>query len=40
MKRKAVMLILSGLLALSTAGVALADSTGYEGQPGHQSNGG
>ena len=37
MRRKLVALFISGLLVLSTAGVALADTTGYEGQPGNQS---
>ena len=40
MRRKLVALFISGLLVLSTAGVALADTTGYEGQPGNQSSGG
>jgi hypothetical protein len=50
MKRKAMAVILGALLALSTAGSALADgnnpsnpdgaTTGYEGQPGNQSSGG
>jgi hypothetical protein len=40
MRRKLVALFISGLLVLSTAGVALADTTGYEGQPGNQSSSG
>ena len=40
MRRKLAALFISGLLVLSTAGVALADTTGYEGQPGNQSSNG
>ncbi len=40
MTRKALALALGALLVLATAGPALADTTGYEGQPGNQSNGG
>ncbi len=49
MKRKAIAAIVAMLLALSTVGAVLADgnnpsnpdgaTTGYEGQPGNQSNG-
>ena len=49
MRKKILVAILSALLALSTAGSALADgnnpsnpdgaTTGYEGQPGNQSSG-
>ena len=40
MRRTVAALLLAGLTALGAAGQALADSTGYEGQPGNQSNGG
>jgi hypothetical protein len=40
MKKKLWAVVLSGLLVLSTAGAVLADTTGYEGQPGNQSSGG
>ena len=49
MRKKIIAAILSALLALSTVGAVLADgnnpsnpdgaTTGYEGQPGNQSNG-
>src|SRR6266536_3081671 len=39
MKAKLLGVVLGAALVLSTAGVALAN-TGYEGQPGNQSNGG
>jgi hypothetical protein len=38
MKRKAVGLLFGALVVASTAGPALADTTGYEGQPGNQSS--
>jgi hypothetical protein len=40
MKLRIVGVIAAGVLALSSAGAALAVNTGYEGQPGHQSGGG
>jgi len=40
MTRKALALALGALLVLATAGPALADTTGYEGQPGNQADGG
>ena len=40
MRKKIAAAILSALLALSVVGAVLADTTGYEGQPGNQSNGG
>ena len=40
MKRRLFALLLGIVMALSTAGIALAGNTGYEGQPGTQSSGG
>ena len=40
MRRHMVALVAALLLTLSAVGSALAGSTGYEGQPGNQSNGG
>jgi len=37
MRKKIAAAILSALLALSVVGAVLADTTGYEGQPGNQS---
>jgi Spy/CpxP family protein refolding chaperone len=40
MARRLMAALFALLLALSAASTALADNTGYEGQPGNQSNGG
>jgi hypothetical protein len=40
MRRRIVATLFAVLMALSAAGTALAGNTGYEGQPGNQSNGG
>jgi hypothetical protein len=40
MKRRTVAILLSVVFALAAAAPAFAESTGYEGQPGNQSNGG
>jgi hypothetical protein len=40
MKRKITALLLAAFFLLAVASPAFADSTGYEGQPGNQSNGG
>ena len=40
MARRLMAALFALLMVLSAAGTALADNTGYEGQPGNQSNGG
>jgi hypothetical protein len=40
MKRRVLAVLVSMLFALAAAGPTLAGNTGYEGQPGNQSNGG
>jgi hypothetical protein len=40
MKRRTVALLLACVFALAAASPVLANNTGYEGQPGNQSNGG
>jgi hypothetical protein len=40
MRRRIVAALFALVMALSAAGTALAGNTGYEGQPGNQSNGG
>ena len=40
MRRRILAALFALVMALSAAGTALAGSTGYEGQPGNQSNGG
>ena len=40
MARRVLAMLFALLMALSTAGTALAGNTGYEGQPGNQSSGG
>jgi hypothetical protein len=40
MRRRILAALFAALMALSAAGTAFAGNTGYEGQPGNQSNGG